>query len=162
MTVRPAKTQVSLGICPVWSESSVRMKKSCHVVAHIMQGCHKEKKVKYYERGIIQKTERKRERKKKKNTSTCTILFLSFRTDMLGQPVQIQIRLQRSSLIRVYSVCHSVCIVWTHYSMVEHIVQILEWLQQIVWVSEYLGNLRYNVTPILCHDRPFILRIETI
>ena len=25
----------------------------------------------------------------------------------------------RSSLIRVYTVCHSVCIVWTHYSMVE-------------------------------------------
>ena len=23
-----------------------------------------------------------------------------------------------------------------------HIVQILEWLQQIVWVSEYLGHLR--------------------
>ena len=26
---------------------------------------------------------------------------------------------QRSSLIRVYTVCHSFCIVWTHYSMVE-------------------------------------------
>ena len=26
---------------------------------------------------------------------------------------------QRSSLIRVYTVCHSVCIVWTHDSMVE-------------------------------------------
>ena len=26
---------------------------------------------------------------------------------------------QRSSLIRIYTVCHSVCIVWTHYSMVE-------------------------------------------
>ena len=25
----------------------------------------------------------------------------------------------RSSLIRVYTVCHSVCIVWTHYSMVD-------------------------------------------
>ena len=25
----------------------------------------------------------------------------------------------RSSLIRVYTVCHSVCIVWTHYSMIE-------------------------------------------
>ena len=24
-----------------------------------------------------------------------------------------------------------------------HIVQILEWLQQVFWVSEYLGNLRY-------------------
>ena len=33
---------------------------------------------------------------------------------MPGQTVQTQ-----SSLIRVYTVCHSVCIVWTHYSMVE-------------------------------------------
>ena len=35
---------------------------------------------------------------------------------MPGQTVQTQIR---SSLIRVYTVCHSVCIVWTHYSMAE-------------------------------------------
>ena len=39
--------------------------------------------------------------------------ILSFWTDMPGQTVQTQ------SLIRVYTVCHSVCIVWTHYSMVE-------------------------------------------
>ena len=43
-----------------------------------------------------------------------TVMILSFRTDMPGQTVQTQI-----SLIRVRSVCHSVCIVWTHYSMVE-------------------------------------------
>ena len=43
-----------------------------------------------------------------------TIMILSFRTDRPGQTVQTQ-----SSLIRVYTVCHSVCIVWTHYSMVE-------------------------------------------
>ena len=51
-----------------------------------------------------------------------TVIFLSFRTDRSGQTVQTQIRLlleERSSLIRVYTVCHSVCIVWTHYSMVE-------------------------------------------
>ena len=45
-----------------------------------------------------------------------TVMILSFRTDMPGQTVQTQIRLL---LIRVYTVCHSVCIVWTHYSMVE-------------------------------------------
>ena len=45
-------------------------------------------------------------------------MILSFRTDMPGQTVQAQIR-SRSSLIRVHTVCHSVCIVWTHYSMVE-------------------------------------------
>ena len=50
---------------------------------------------------------------------------------MPGQTVQTQIRLlleeEQSdqdlhclpSLIRVYTVCHSVCIVWTHCSMVE-------------------------------------------
>ena len=41
-------------------------------------------------------------------------MILSFRTDMPRQTVQTQIR-----LIRVCTVCHSVCIVWTHYSMVE-------------------------------------------
>ena len=44
-----------------------------------------------------------------------TVMFLSFRTDRSGQTVQTQ----TSSLIRVYTVCYSVCIVWTHYSMVE-------------------------------------------
>ena len=49
-----------------------------------------------------------------------TVMILSFRTDMPGQTVQTQIRLLlESSLIRVYTVCHSSCIVWTHYSMVE-------------------------------------------
>ena len=47
-----------------------------------------------------------------------TEMILSFRTEKPGQTVQTQIRLLLS-LIRVYTVCHSVCIVWTHYSMVE-------------------------------------------
>ena len=47
-------------------------------------------------------------------TLQCTVMILSFRTDIPGQTVQTQIRLL---LIRVYTVCHSVC--WTHYSMVE-------------------------------------------
>ena len=41
-------------------------------------------------------------------------MILSLRTDRPGQTVQTQI-----SLIRVYTVCHSVCIIWTHYYMVE-------------------------------------------
>ena len=45
-----------------------------------------------------------------------TVMILSFQTDMPGQTVKNQIRLL---LIRVYTVCHSLCIVWTHYSMVE-------------------------------------------
>ena len=47
-------------------------------------------------------------------------MILSFRTDMPGQTVQTQIRLLlEEEQIRVYTVCHSVCSVWTHYSMVE-------------------------------------------
>ena len=49
-------------------------------------------------------------------TLIITVMILSFQTDMPGQTVQTQIR---SSLIRVYTVCHSVYIIWTHYSMVE-------------------------------------------
>ena len=45
--------------------------------------------------------------------STNTVMMLSFRTDRSGQTVQ------RSSLIRVYTVCYSLCIFWTRYSMVE-------------------------------------------
>ena len=60
-----------------------------------------------------------------------TVIFLSFRTDRSGLTVQTQIRLLleeqsdqglhslRSSLIKVCTVCHSVWIVWAHYSMVE-------------------------------------------
>ena len=40
-------------------------------------------------------------------------MILSFQTDMPAQTVQTQI------LIRVYTVCHSVGIVWTRYFMVE-------------------------------------------
>ena len=73
-----------------------------------------------------------------KDLYTGSAVILSFQTDMPGQTVQTQIRLfleeqsdqslpcsqtvqtqirlllLRSSLIRVYTVCHSVCIVWTH------------------------------------------------
>ena len=47
--------------------------------------------------------------------STFTVMILSFRTDMPGQTVQTQIRL----LLEEDTVCHSVCIVWTHYAMEE-------------------------------------------
>ena len=44
---------------------------------------------------------------------SCTVMFLSFRTDRSGQTVQTQIR---QLLIRVYTVCSSSCIFWMHYS----------------------------------------------
>ena len=40
-----------------------------------------------------------------------TVIFLSFRTDRSGQTVQTA-----PSLIRVYTVCNSLCIFWMHYS----------------------------------------------
>ena len=51
----------------------------------------------------------------------------------------------RSSLIRVYTVCHSVCIVWTHYSTAEPHSSNFRVITTILFfgVSEYLGNLRY-------------------
>ena len=45
------------------------------------------------------------------NAFRLTVMILSFWTDMPEQTVQ--------NLIRVYTVCHSNCIVWTPYSMVE-------------------------------------------
>ena len=55
-----------------------------------------------------------------------TLMILSFRTDNSRQIVQIQIRLlleeqsdqRRSSLIRVFTVCYSICIFWTNNPMV--------------------------------------------
>ena len=37
----------------------------------------------------------------------------------LGKQCRPRSDCSRSSLIRFYTVCHSICIVWTHYSMVE-------------------------------------------
>ena len=46
---------------------------------------------------------------------TCsTMMFLSFRTDSSGQTDQTA-----PSLIRVYTVCNSLCIIWTHYTKVK-------------------------------------------
>ena len=42
-----------------------------------------------------------------------TVMILSFRTDRSGETVQTRIRL----LLEVYTVCHSVCIFWMHYSV---------------------------------------------
>ena len=42
-----------------------------------------------------------------------------------------------STLFTIPSASFGLVILWQ-----SHIVQILEWLQQMFWVSEYLGNLR--------------------
>ena len=48
----------------------------------------------------------------------------------------------RSSLIRVFTVCYSVYVFWTNFSIVRPCCSNFRILQQIFWVSEYLGNLR--------------------
>ena len=43
----------------------------------------------------------------------------------------------------VYTVCHSVCIFWTHYSMVNPHRSNFRIIKSIFWESEYLGIIRY-------------------
>ena len=86
---------------------------------------------------FIEKQQQQKKQQQKKNMTT--VMILSFQTDRCEQIVQTQIRL----LLGVYTVCHSVCIVWTHYSMVEPHSSNFRVITTIFWVSEYLGNLRY-------------------
>ena len=75
-----------------------------------------------------------------------TVMVLSFRADKSLQTLQTQIRLLlESSLIRVYTVCNSLCIFWMHFSMVKPPCSKFRVLQQIFWVSEFLGVLRYCI-----------------
>ena len=71
-----------------------------------------------------------------------TVMLVSFRTDMPGQTVQTQIRgavWSGSTLFPILSALFGLITLWQ-----SHIVEILEWLQQMFWVSEYLGNLWYS------------------
>ena len=74
-------------------------------------------------------------------------MILSFRTDMPRQTVQTQIWL----LLEEQSDQGLLCLPFRLHCLDSLLygratVQILEWLQQIFWVSEYLGNLRYTDT----------------
>ena len=68
-----------------------------------------------------------------------TVMILSFRTDRSEQTVQTQIRAvwSGSTLFAIASASFGIITLCK-----SHIAQILEWLQQIFGVSEYLGNLR--------------------
>ena len=62
-----------------------------------------------------------------------TVMALSFRTVQSGQTVYTHCR---SSLIRFYTVCSSVCIFWMNIFLLKHIARILGWLQQFfgIWI----------------------------
>ena len=66
-------------------------------------------------------------------------VFLSFRRDRYGRTVQTQNRL----LIRVYTVCNTLCIFWMHYSMETPSCSTF-WVIKINFcVPKILGFLRY-------------------
>ena len=58
--------------------------------------------------------------------------------------MQTQIRLLRSSLIRVYTVCNSLCIFWMHYSKQKPSCSTFRAITANFRVSKMLGFLRYN------------------
>ena len=62
-----------------------------------------------------------------------TVIFLSFRTDRSTQP----------SLIRVYTVCNSLCIFWMHYSKETPPCSAFRVITINFRVSEILGFLWY-------------------
>ena len=64
-----------------------------------------------------------------------TVIFLSFRTDRSGQTVQTQIRL----LLRFYTVCNSLCIFWMHYSKEKPSCSTFRVITANFRVSEILG-----------------------
>ena len=75
-----------------------------------------------------------------------TVMTLSF----LGKQCR-----PRRSLIRVYTVCPSICIIWIHYSMVEPHSSNFIVITTNVLGSEYLGNLRYTglISFVAAHQR---------
>ena len=75
-------------------------------------------------------------------------LMLSFRTDRSGQTMQTQIRQlleEQSDQDSVYIVCHSVCIFWTHYSVLKRYCSTFRIFTSFsgVWIFR-----NFTVTPI--------------
>ena len=70
----------------------------------------------------------------------CSVIVLSFQTDRSGQTVQTQ----RSSLIRVFTICFSICTFRTNFTFERHLyLNFCVFIKQTFWVSENLGILRY-------------------
>ena len=72
-------------------------------------------------------------------------MTLSFRTDMPGQTVQTQIRLLLEEQSDQGLHCLQFCLHRLDSLLYGRATEFkfFEWLQQIFWVSKYLGNLRY-------------------
>ena len=76
-------------------------------------------------------------------------MVLSFRTD-------------RSSLIMVYTVCQSVCIFWTHYSVVEPHCWNFRITTANFWESEYLGIFSKFLDRQVWSNRRSLIRVYTV
>ena len=86
-----------------------------------------------------------------------TVLFLSFQTDRCGQTVQTQIRLlqcrpRSDCLIRVYTVCYSVYVFRTHFSIVKPRCSNFRIITaNFLGVSKFLGILQYSDQNLQLH-----------
>ena len=69
------------------------------------------------------------------NGSVNTVMILNFRTDRPEQTVQTQ--------IRVYTVCNSVCIFWTHYTKVKQLCTNFRVITAKFSVFKFLELLQY-------------------
>ena len=77
-------------------------------------------------------------------SSPCKALKLCF--VCLGQQYRPR---SDCSLIRIYKVCHSICIFWMHYSMVGSHCSHSRIITAIFRVSKFLGFLQYCCLPCL-------------
>ena len=157
MSVRPAKTQISLGIRPVWSESSLCVQwtaKDPRFLHADSEDCDQTGRMPRLIWVFAKRTLSLLVLSCRGSfvTDSClvgpwtniilinsrdTVIFLSFRTDRSGQTVQTQIRL----LLWVYTVCNSLCIFWMHYSKEKPSCSTFRVITANFRVSEILGFL---------------------
>ena len=82
---------------------------------------------------------------------------LSFWTDSPGQTVQTHIRLLLEERpISIYTICHSVCIFWTYYSMVELLCSDFRVITATFSDVQIFRNfMEAKVVPIYCNVPKF-------
>ena len=147
--MRPVKTQISLGIHPVWSETSL-----------CTQWVAKDPRCHHVDREDIDQTGQMPRLIGVFAGRTCHFVgFIMRRLKYLHDPKYSDRQIwansacrprsdcSLSSLIRVYTVCHSVCIFWTLYCMVKppcsnfRIITAIFWGVWIFWIVMVSGQV---------------------
>ena len=119
MSVRPAKTLISLGICPVWSESSLSTWRKLGSLATHWAHSEDSDQTGRMPRLIWVFAGHRLILLVLSCRSSIIIIILFLQTDSLRQTVKPRSCYSwRSSLIRVCIVSHSAFFFWLHYSMV--------------------------------------------